>query len=866
MTTLFDDDPGALPPHLREVYHNPHKFLGLDPEETTTKSIRDAFRRAALGYCSYFWGLAKPKASMEVILFAYHLLRRNIVGPAQDINAGWHNNPYMDFRPEDLVPTLKPLQGQVDIPRVYRGFRNLNIKFLKIETSFDILAPKFKFSFSVHYCMRRHTIEKTLDELKSFYADVRNELLCIPEFPSQLQGISYVSDLIYGLGLTSRDEMGHSLAKFIQRIHDTLSSSGNFSPRVFRFLKIDYERVQSEEEGAIMAVLDSATLPPSSCWYMIDEVWLKKWRSFAMGRGPRRYLAPGPVKNDDLKREALLPGKKWLEKVVNYRAVNCNVWSYYIIVHGGGPIISRKLANIYSPFAVSYLQGVIAVQSKIRGYLAKKKLDYLYMERFSKSRAAKFLLTAELLHENQAAANALIHEESVRRLNVDMIAAAQLTQALWRKINSSIPEEKLKMALQDEKVFVRARQMQSTSEATSKSVVKEVHAVVRIGGTGLYTRTISDVHEGIPFKIRKLPWSEEAIIAEAIDDNYEKNSKLVAINGYPTLGMKYEQVKNMLGNSTRPLELKFQRPPPDGHEMFLDELLTLNDPDLQYQSFKLLLSRRFYLIRHTYSDKTRQVLDSVGLAIIPTSLHKPFICGMILSDTHLHIQKRFDVSKLESELWQTINLYDINHIKTGHEIDMLKNQSKIDKDHTFAIVMNSGRNLIFEIPYEENKEKYLLEIDAQKLKLLEDRKQSLLMQGEHVEEEGETEKQVEDRQRGISVRAHLSKRRRAAAKNLHNKDGVLAELATAGGNPYAGHDQRKKVKSESGFFSYFKRKKADDEFDADSHLYHNAKAGIFIAMMKRLRNEIQDSQQYIDLDGVPVIRRSAKSSLRKVAK
>ena len=864
MSQIFDDNPESLPPHLRKVYQNPHKTLGLDPEETTTKAIRDAFRRAALGNCSYFWGLAKPKASMEVILFAYHLLRRNIVGPAQDIKAGWHKNSYMDFRPEDLVPTLKPLQGQVDIPRVYRGFRNLNIKFLNIDTSFDLLTPKFKFVFSVHYCMRKHTIEKTIDELKSFYDDVRNELLCIPEFPSQLQGISYISDIIYGLGLTSRDEMGHSLAKFIQRLHDTLAAGGNFSPRVFHFLKIDYERVQSEEAGAVMSVLDTLSLPRSSCWYMVNEAWLAKWRRFAMGRGPRRYLAPGPVDNDKLKKEALAPGKKWLDKVVHYRAVNCNVWMYYVIVHGGGPSISRMSANIYSPFATSYLQGVINIQSKIRSYLAKKKLDYLYMENLSKCRAAKELLAEEKALEKLDVANAVIHEESQRRLNFDMIAAAQLTQALWRKVNSSIPEEKLKMALQDEKVFARARKAErGTAAAPSKSVVKEMHPVVQIGETGLYNKTVADDQNGIPFKIQKTPWSEDAIIVDTINDNFEKNSRLIAINGHPTMGMKYEMVKEMLGNSPKPLDLKFQRPPSHGHIMFLDELLSLKDPELQYASFKLLLSRQFYLVRHSYSYKTRRALDSVGLNIVRTGLHKPYLSAIILSETHLHLQNRFDVSKLESDLWKSINLYNINHIKTGHEIDFLKKQSGVDKDHAFAIVMNSGKEFIFEIPFDGVRESYLKDIEDQKAQLLEDRKRSLAMQGEQVEEDILTQEQIEHLSHEESVRSDMSLRRKNAAQDLHSDD-ALAKLATAGGNPHGAHSHQKKVKKRMGIFSAFKRQPSENEPDAAAHLFHNAKAGIFIRNMKKLRNEIQESQQYIDTDGVPIIRRNAKSSLRKV--
>jgi hypothetical protein len=47
------------------------------------------------------------------------------------------------------------------------------------------------------------------------------------------------------------------------------------------------------QEGAIVAILDTPIIPPKTVWHIIDEKWLNKWRRFAMGRGPRRYLPPG---------------------------------------------------------------------------------------------------------------------------------------------------------------------------------------------------------------------------------------------------------------------------------------------------------------------------------------------------------------------------------------------------------------------------------------------------------------------------------------------------------------------------------------------------------------------------------------------
>jgi hypothetical protein len=51
---------------------------------------------------------------------------------------------------------------------------------------------------------------------------------------------------------------------------------GLFSPRLLNFLKLDFERVQSEEEGQIVSVLDTPHLPAMTVWHLIDLEWLSK--------------------------------------------------------------------------------------------------------------------------------------------------------------------------------------------------------------------------------------------------------------------------------------------------------------------------------------------------------------------------------------------------------------------------------------------------------------------------------------------------------------------------------------------------------------------------------------------------------------
>ena len=56
------------------------------------------------------------------------------------------------------------------------------------------------------------------------------------------------------------------------------------------FLGVDVLRIHLEEEGRVAKALDSVNLNIGSVWHPVDEVWLRKWRKFVMGRGARRYV------------------------------------------------------------------------------------------------------------------------------------------------------------------------------------------------------------------------------------------------------------------------------------------------------------------------------------------------------------------------------------------------------------------------------------------------------------------------------------------------------------------------------------------------------------------------------------------------
>ena len=131
-----------------------------------------------------------------------------------------------------------------------------------------------------------------------------------------------------------------------------------------------------------MAILDTLTSPRLTVWHIIDEKWLTKWRRFAMGRGPRRYLPPGPITNAELLAESKKEGKKTLKISSDYRCVNYNAWRFLELVHGGGPSIGRKEEDVYSAKKYSYLEAIIKIQGRMRIFIAKAKVgSHVHMNR-----------------------------------------------------------------------------------------------------------------------------------------------------------------------------------------------------------------------------------------------------------------------------------------------------------------------------------------------------------------------------------------------------------------------------------------------------------------------------------------------------
>jgi len=158
----------------------------------------------------------------------------------------------------------------------------LGVDYIGYETSYEgSMMPFTVYKFSVFYCMRKYEVTKRYTDFLELHNALTQELLLLPSFPEK--------SMSHKMLVASPMERGTQLANYVQRVHSSLASKTLFSPRLMEFLEIDFRRVHSEEEGQLLLALDSPNLPPNSVWHMVEEGWLKKWRKFMMGRGPRRF-------------------------------------------------------------------------------------------------------------------------------------------------------------------------------------------------------------------------------------------------------------------------------------------------------------------------------------------------------------------------------------------------------------------------------------------------------------------------------------------------------------------------------------------------------------------------------------------------
>ena len=83
-------------------------------------------------------------------------------------------------------------------------------------------------------------------------------------------------------------------------------------------------------------------------WYVISIKWIKNWKNFVN----KQKDYPGPIDNSDLfeynKQTKALQIRPSLERNVDYKAVNENIWYVLHTFYGGGPIINRVQKSLYT--------------------------------------------------------------------------------------------------------------------------------------------------------------------------------------------------------------------------------------------------------------------------------------------------------------------------------------------------------------------------------------------------------------------------------------------------------------------------------------------------------------------------------------
>lgn len=840
MSKYGEDDVNVLHPSLRSIFTKPEKSLGLDKEKLTIDVLRDVFRKNCIALIPDFAQSGKAKLNSRQLILAYHLSRGTVKGTANEIKELMESSPYFDFEPHYMLPILRPVKTNMDYSKKFRGFRMLAVVYAP-EEGFNInkiFDWSLSFTFHVEYVLRRHKITKSYEDFMKLNRDLEQELLTLPAFPDAQN--------------MDKTALGLELQYYIYRLHHALAERGVFSPRLLTFLQIDYERVQSEEEGAFVLALDTPALIPNTVWHFIDEKWLENWRIYVRGRPPRRYYPPGPINNqyiysqwkayDDalkaaqraekeeqtqqehehahklsfaarvlkLTKDAALgrrvvggdsggggrrnmlqphrghgahlhalldadsddgkekkggdehdeeekdhddaeekdggdasttddsasdsdvsaddeefggdreedddgegfdegdghshshsqsyshsreakpssttlsgdlkphstttsdmfhrtssnssalppaspsssPGKSALrlkqdqrrlrqqqreerrqqkqmrrlqkqkeekskakyvelpaklEVIVDYRVVNFNVWRFLQLVHGGGPVISRELPDLYAKQSYTFLHAVVLIQTRIRIKLARMQLQRLRLRKLSQTYAGKLLLVQEANQVIQARARRQLEDLRQARITKNLDTAATFTQNLWRLKKHYYNEEALEAKQKEQQSFAHVHRFQGdialSNEQDGHQVVLDRKPVIQLGSTNVYAVVFADNDGALPFVLHRLVGTQQAMVAMSKDERrIVPESILLSINGKPTNTLSYEEIKQDLSHAAFPLRLEFMKP---YETRLLPTLMTLVQMKVHhagkfaiYAAFKMAMIRGIRLIKH----------------------------------------------------------------------------------------------------------------------------------------------------------------------------------------------------------------------------------------------------------------------------
>jgi len=582
-----------------------------------------------------------------------------------------------------------------------------------------------------------------------------------------------------------------------------------------------------------------------------------------MGRGPRRYLPPGKITNSELKEKALAPGKKDLLVTKDYRCVTFNVYRFYQLVHGGGPIISRESEEIYSRPTTSYLHGIVLVQTRARMRIARRKKRMLYMARLSVTQQAKGIIIDTKQQETADQINDMIKSESERRTVEKLKRACSLTQNIWRKKRDIVKEDNLLIVKLDQEVFSRAKGIPLDEPVGDEGlVVRDTHPILQIGNTSTYEKKITEEEGKIPFRIKKIPGTETAIIASTDNDQFAVGSKIASINGYPATSMTYEAVKRRLGTAAYPVILELERPYAREQVPTLDQIYKFADETLQYNSFKILLSNELLLIKHNAGNKST------------------YLTRLRVSETDMFYRTKFNPKITEEDHWKKFSLFSIKFVSMGKDIEKVTSNKKLNPMFFFSVTTEEREELILELPKFEVltkllKEEHLLKHKGKETPLT-PKEQREFTQAKDAAKSAMQDFMVMCNGTEIFAKypSDLFTPRvdpESKTREIENKGPDEAFVATL----KAKYKDICKWVAESSDPS--KRIRPEEKANKDTDnllylsdqewqdLYHAEKTHKLYLMMNKLVHELRGTQIYVDGDGIPTIRRTAKTSLRKIA-
>jgi hypothetical protein len=599
------DDISLLRVAFRPCYEAPHAVLDVEYDASVTE-LRNCFRELCVQYCHYFIGQKSSKYTWEQILFSYHLARGNLSGPTETLAQKMASSSLMQLTPEGILPQLRPFRSKgIDCHPYYRGCAMFAIEYEDYETSFDdenSTMPHTSYIFTVFYCMRKYQVRKRYSDFVALHREFQKELLLLPSFPE--------AEIAHKMLMGSRLERGTQLAHYVQRIHDSLASRALFSPRLMDFLNIDFRRVHSEEEGQLLLLLDSTQLPPKSVWHIVDENWLRKWRLFMMGRGPRRYFPPGRVTNESLllnPTNVRSRPKDGLELGVQYRAVNFNVWTLIWRAYSGLSI-PRKGKDIYTDRGLGEADAIVRVQSCVRKFISRCKYDHLKVKVYSQSNVvAREMLLQFQMEERERRAKELIQRIQEERRMKRLFKGVQFTQRVWRRKHNLMNEEGLLNAKLIQEVFARAEGKLEGKIGDEKLVVEEQVPIINLGSTSTYEVLFREGDRSLKeLRFRQKPRSEDAVVSHipafdedrnvyagkkqeeeedekardqedeeskaVFDASYDPTrtpvvlgSKVIAINDVSTATLSYEDIMHRIAESGGN-DLKFTLSYPRGYQ------------------------------------------------------------------------------------------------------------------------------------------------------------------------------------------------------------------------------------------------------------------------------------------------------------